>query len=185
VQCHIKSFILTSFPKINTSRPRYLFVFAKRTQGNSVTAGDLLNNKFLTDYIAHYFGYKLLTDVRTSPAYWESKTKQIFAMIRQEGIPCLFITLSPAEARWPELLVVLKKVLGGKVISEEEASNLCNEEKAYLIRKDPVTCARYFDYRLRTVFSLLFKPYNLKDFTWRIEFQHRGKLLYNTHIMLH
>jgi len=96
-------------------------------------------------------------------------------MIRQEGIPSLFITLSPAEAHWPELLVILKKVLDGKVITEEEASNLCYEEKAYLIRKDPVTCARYFDYRLRTAFSLLFKPkqgifspYKLKGFTWKI-----------------
>jgi len=155
----------------------------RKKKGKAATAGELLNNKFLTEYITHDYGYKLLKDVRTSPAYWESKTKQIFAMIRQEGIPSLFITLSPAEAHWPELLVILKEVLDGKRISEEEASNLCYEEKAYLIRKDPVTCARYFDYRLRTAFSLLFKPkqgiffpYKLKDFTWRIEFQHRGKL---------
>jgi len=102
-------------------------------------------------------------------------------MIRQLGIPTLFITLSAAEAHWPELLVILKKVQDGKNISEEEAANLSYEEKAYLIRQDPITCARYFDHRLRTAFSLLFKsktgifhPYILKDFTWRIEFQHRG-----------
>jgi len=91
-------------------------VCLRKKKGKSVTAGDLLNNKFLTDYIAHDFGYKLLKDVRTSPAYWESETKQIFAMVRQEGIPSLCITFYPAEAHWPELLVILKKVLDGKVI---------------------------------------------------------------------
>jgi len=164
-------------------------VCLRKKKGNSATAGQLLNDNFLSDYISHDFGYKLLKDVRTSPAYWESKTKQIFAMIRQEGIPSLFITLSPAEAHWSELLVILKKVLDDKIITEEEASNLCYEEKAYLIRKDPVTCARYFDYRLRTAFSILFKPqkgiffpFKLKDYTWRIEFQHRDKSVNSYHI---
>jgi len=153
----------------------------RKKKGKAATAGELLNKKFLTDFVTHDFGFKLLKDVRTSPAYWEGKTKQIFAMIRQLGIPTLFITLSAAEAHWPELLVILKKVLDGIDISEEQAANLSYEEKAYLIRQDPVTCSRYFDYRLRSAFNLLFKPsngifhpYKLKDYTWRIEFQHRG-----------
>lgn len=37
------------------------------------------------------------------------KGGHIMAMVRQLGIPTLFVTLSAAEARWPELLVILKK----------------------------------------------------------------------------
>jgi len=55
------------------------------------------------------------------------------------------------------------------------------EEKSKLIRSDPVTCARYFDHRLRLLKSCyltpqngLFQSNNLSDFFWRIEFQHRG-----------
>jgi len=68
------------------------------------------------------------------------------AMIRQIGLPTFFITLSAAETRWPELIVLLKRNVDRVEINEEEALNLQFREKARLIRTDPVTCARYFDY---------------------------------------
>jgi hypothetical protein len=91
--------------------------------------------------------------VRTSPAFWEQKLKNILAMIRQLGIPTLFLTLSAAESKWPELLVMLKSILDNKKITEEEAVAMCYEDKASLIRRDPVTCCRYFDYKLRQAFK--------------------------------
>ena len=55
------------------------------------------------------------------------------------------------------------------------------EAKADLIRRDPITCSRYFDYRLRQCnkYILLsttgvFKDHPILDFYTRIEFQHRG-----------
>jgi hypothetical protein len=82
-------------------------------------------------------------------SFWEQKPKNILAMIRELGIPTLFLTLSAAESKQPELLVMLKLILDKKKISESEALSLPYEEEASLIRRDPVTYCRYFDYKLR------------------------------------
>lgn len=70
-------------------------------------------------------------------------------MIRQLGIPSLFITLSAAETKWPELIVILKKLLDKEDIIEEQASELPSSEVYRLIQSDAPTCARYFDRRFR------------------------------------
>jgi hypothetical protein len=154
----------------------------RKKKGERPTAAEMLNPKTIEKLISHDQGFRMLKDIRLSPAFWEDKTKQTFAMIRQLGIPTLFLTLSAAESRWPELLVILKEVLDGVSITEDDAMKLPYLEKADLIRRDPVTCSRYFDYRLRSAVNILFKkhtgifsPYILKDHFWRIEFQHRGK----------
>jgi len=102
------------------------------------------------------------------------------AMIRQFGLPTFFITLSAAETRWPKLIVLLKRNVDRVEINEEEALNLQFREKARLIRTDPVTCARYSDYRYREVLKLMKKPGRIfgRNFVttnyWRVEFQQRG-----------
>jgi len=73
--------------------------------------------------ISHDDGYRILKDTRTSPAHWEDK-KKVMAMIRQFGLPTVFITLSAAETRWPELIVLLKRNVDRVEITEEEALNL-------------------------------------------------------------
>ena len=109
-------------------------------------------------------------------------------MIRQLDTPTLFVTLSAAETKWPELLVILKKVVNGVDISEEEADNLPQEEKARLIQSDPVTCARYFDKRIRILKNTWKSPhgpfgsFGIKNYYFRIEFQHRGSP--HAHMML-
>jgi hypothetical protein len=161
---------------------RAISMCLRKKKGEKTTAAELLNPTSIEKLICHDHGFRLLKEVRTSPAYWEGKTKQTFAMIRQLGVPTLFLTLSAAESRWCELLVILKQVLDGVTITEVEASLMPYQKKADLIRRDPVTCSRYFDYRLRNAFNILFKrktgifsPYTLVDHYWRIEFQHRGK----------
>ena len=47
---------------------------------------------------------KRFKNVRSSPPYFESKKKELMAMIRQLGIPTLFISLSAAHTKWTELL---------------------------------------------------------------------------------
>ena len=124
--------------------------------------------------------YKVLAQDRTSPSYWQGRMKDLMAMIRQLGIPTFFLTLSSAETHWNELLVILAKILDQRVITETEASDLSYTEKCDLIRRDPITCARYFDRRFRELFKLLqsdcgpFENYRLVDFHIRVEFQQRG-----------
>lgn len=67
-------------------------------------------------------------------------------MVRQLGTCTFFITLSAAETRWPELLSLLHGILYNEIISENNLLNMPFAERAKLIRLDPVTCLRHFDY---------------------------------------
>ena len=51
-------------------------------------------------------------------------------MIRQLGCPTLFLTLSAAETKWSELIVILTQLLENKVITLEEAENMNYEKNA-------------------------------------------------------
>jgi hypothetical protein len=102
-------------------------------------------------------------------------------MIRQLGCPTIFITLSADETKWPELLVILTRNVRNLIITESEANQLKFEAKAELIRKDPVTCAIYFDHRMNQLICKIFKKpdgpfkgHDVEDFYYRVEFQHRG-----------
>ncbi|RWS10742.1 uncharacterized protein B4U79_00026 [Dinothrombium tinctorium] len=95
-------------------------------------------------------------DRRSSPSFWERKKKEVFAMIRQLGHPTLFMTFSAAETKWPELIIILSKILDEKILDERQAIEHPFQEKARLIRSDPVTCARYFDHRFRNLLNCYF-----------------------------
>jgi len=79
------------------------------------------------------------------------------AMIRQFDLPTFFTTLSTAEIRWPELIVLLKRKVD-RVEINVETFNLQYMEKGRLIWTDPVTCAKNFDYKYREVLKLMKKP---------------------------
>ena len=124
---------------------------------------------------------RFLSDIRTSPEYWFKKKKEVFAMIRQFGVPTFFVTLSPAELEWPELLTVLMKTVYGKDITHENAENLTKNEKIDLMSKDPITCSRYFHNRMSSISAYIlnkingpFSAHPITDWYWRIEFQNRG-----------
>ena len=122
----------------------------------------------------------VLVGDRSSPSFWQLKMKELMAMIRQIGKPDLFLTLSAAETRWNELLVILVRNLKNEVITEDQAKTMSFEEKCDLIRKDPVTCARYFDHRVRQLFKIIrsqngpFGIYRVRETYIRVEFQSRG-----------
>ncbi|KAM8702289.1 hypothetical protein ACLKA7_007631 [Drosophila subpalustris] len=149
----------------------------KRSASSAITAANVLNEEFMGNLICHDEGYRDLRDIRSSPAHWEEEKKKVMAIIRQFGLPTFFITLSVAETKWTELLVLLKRNVDRIEISEETASAMQFTEKARLIRTDPVTCARYFDYRYREVLKLMKKPGGVfglnyvEKYYWRVEFQ--------------
>lgn len=49
----------------------------------------------------------ILRRQRNSEAYWVERRKEVYAMIRQFGPPTFFVTFSPSEIHWPELLRIL------------------------------------------------------------------------------
>ena len=154
-----------------------------------ITASQLLNDAFVSNLTSKDCAYKMFKHDRGSPAYFAQKKRDLFAMIRQLGPPSIFLTLSSAETRWLELLVILKKTVDNEIITESEANELTSHERRRLLRSDPVTAARYFRYKLKCIFKLLkkskhciFGKYYVKDFYIRTEFQFRGSP--HVHIIL-
>ncbi|XP_061399099.1 uncharacterized protein LOC133334797 [Musca vetustissima] len=174
--------ILYSYKKLEllTIKSAMSIALRKHTRSGNVTARNALDDSYMNSLIQHDDGYRILKGIRTSPAHWEGEKKKAVAMIRQFGLPTFFITLSAAETKWLELLVILSKTVDNIDISEDDASNLSFSEKARLIRSDAITCSRYFDFRFRQLFSLfkmndgIFDEHFVEKYYWRVEFQQRG-----------
>ena len=152
----------------------------KTKNTKNITAAKMLNRDYVNGLIHSDDAFTFLRCDRSSPAFWELKKKEVMAMIRQLGCATIFLTLSAAETKWSELLVILTQVLENKVITLEEAENISYEKRCDLIRNDPVTCVRYFEHRLKYLWEILsapcglFRGYELEDKYVRVEFQARG-----------
>lgn len=151
------------------------------TDGTPLTAKDMSNEDYITNLLNKDQAFKTFSGIRSSSEYWKNQKKNSLAMIRQLGVPTLFVTVSAAETKWNELLCILKKVIDDDVMTEEEAEQLTYDEKARLLQSDPITTARYFDHRFRELKKTWmdkegpFAGYIINEYFFRVEFQHRGK----------
>ena len=154
--------------------------FRKTKNTQNVTVAQMLTRDYVNGLIHGDDAFTFLRCDRSSPAFWELKKKEVMAMIRQLGCPTIFLTLSEAETKWSELIVILAQVLENKVITLEEAEDISYDNKCNLIRNDPVTCVRYFEHRLKCLWEILsapcgpFQGYELQDKYVRVEFKVRG-----------
>ena len=147
-------------------------------RGQRVTAGDLKDPTRLSELIQRDKAYKLLKQVRGTPAYWQKVHYDVLAMIRQLGIPTWFLTLSAAEMKWPEVIQIIARQYG-EILSDEAVCNMTWEDKTTWLKRNPVTAARHFQYRLdqfwKTFITSKTKPVGeVIDYMIRIEFQARG-----------
>ena len=150
-----------------------------KKRGKKITAAEARDSNYLDKLVNLDEGYYIFRQLRNSPAYLETRKKDIFAMIRQLSLPTWFMSLSAADTRWTDLLKMLAKLNDGIEYSEKELEHLTWQEKTKLVQKDPVTCSRYFDHRvqefLNTVLKSSCEPIGkLLDFFYRVEFQQRG-----------
>ena len=118
---------------------------------------------------------RFLQPIRGTPSYWQSAQKDLFAMLRQLGIPTWFCSFSAAEFRWADIINAILKQQEDK----RQAENLDWTEKSKVLRSNPVTVARMFDHRfhifLRNVILSPAKPIGqVIDYFYRVEFQQRG-----------
>jgi hypothetical protein len=150
-----------------------------KLKGRKVTVQDVLSDDSVNQILKLNEGYKVLRTLRGSPPYWERAKKDIFAMIRQLGIPTWFCSFSSAEIKWLPLLHCLGILTDKKDYSQTGLLNMPWATKCRLIRSDPVTCSRYFDHKVQRFLSnVLFSKAqpigNIKDYFYRVEFQQRG-----------
>ncbi|KAJ8049090.1 ATP-dependent DNA helicase pfh1 [Holothuria leucospilota] len=151
----------------------------KKTGGKKLTAEIFKNMESVQEMLSLDEGFRVFRTVRGSPPYWEKTKKELFAMIRQLGIPTWFMSFSAAETRWLHLLRILGRTVHNKEYSDAEILNMTWHEKSELIQSDPVTCARHFDYMIRRFINdVLLSSYHpvgqIVDHFYRVEFQQRG-----------
>lgn len=94
-----------------------------------------------------------LRSIPNSMEYWDSRKKDLFAIIRQLDTPHAFLTISANETRWPKLLRTLHRLsdkyknVDSNVSLNEVLDKFDGFQRAHLVAEDPVVCAAYF-YRL-------------------------------------
>ncbi|XP_062600922.1 uncharacterized protein LOC134262538 [Saccostrea cucullata] len=141
----------------------------------AVTSEMLQNPDVLSKLFKNDEALRFMQPIRGTPAYWSATQKDLFAMLRQLGIPTWFCSFSAAEFRWNEII--------GSILHHENdsrsPSDLDWSEKSEILRSNPVTVARMFEYRFHmfqtNVILSPSKPIgNVIDYFVRVEFQQRG-----------
>ena len=147
----------------------------KTKEGRRITADMLQDREQLTQIVKSDTGYRHFESLRGSPAYWKKTMNDLFAMIRQLGLPTFFVTFSSGElsTRWPEVVKLIERQKGNDCDKPEF------EERCEILRSNPVLAVKHFDYRVQEFFKQVIKSPdqplgNVIDYFIRLEFQQRG-----------
>ena len=95
-----------------------------KKRGKKITAAEARDSNYLNKLVNLDEGYYIFRQLRNSPAYLETRKKDIFAMIRQLSLPTWFMSLSVADTRWTDLLKMLAKLNDGIEYSKKELEHL-------------------------------------------------------------
>jgi len=68
--------------------------------------------------------------------------REALAMVKQLGIPKLFMTLSCAHLRWPELFQILARIQGNDLTDKQVDSLSCNE-RCRMLNVNPVVVTKH------------------------------------------
>ncbi len=175
------SHIFFAFRKEQLLRISSSLAICLRKSSKNISVQDLINDKTINELKSKNEAYDFLRCERVSPVYWEKRKKEVMAMVRQIGCPTFFITLTSNQLEWMPLLKSLIKTQKTRDITEDEISKLTKSEKRDLISNDPVTCARYWDYRFHRLLNVFKKKgviysdnHVVVDDYYRIEIQFKG-----------
>ena len=149
------------------------------SDGKEITASMLRDHEQVKRIIQRDEGYRFLTHIRGTPAYWEKSKRDLFAMIRQLGIPTFFVTFSAADRRWIEIDNAILISQGKRPMNEEQHKNMTWEQHCDIIMSNPVAAARMFQQRVYTfINNVIMSEANpigkVQDYYYRTEFQQRG-----------
>ncbi|XP_062571568.1 uncharacterized protein LOC134233602 [Saccostrea cucullata] len=149
--------------------------FSKMGNEKIVTSSMVQDPEILSRLLKNDEAVRFMQPIRGTPAYWSSAQKDLFAMLRQLGIPTWFCSFSAAEHRWNDAVRTILRQQN----DERDPCMLDWSEKNETLRKNPVTVARMFEHRFH-VFQgdVIFSPSEpigkVVDFFQRVEFQQRG-----------
>ena len=142
------------------------------------TASQARDQTVLSQFVRKDKAYSFMKNIRGSPPYYQRTFYDLLAMICQLGTPTWFFTLSAADLKWPDVIQAISKQYDVHYTDDEVAA-LSFVDKSNWLKRNPVTAARHFHYRL-TAFFQTFLKFTAKllgeivDYAIRIEFQARG-----------
>ena len=147
------------------------------SNGREITASMLTDHDVVKKLIKRDQGYKFLKQVRGTPAFWEKSKKDLFAMIRQLGIPTFFITFSAGDRRWSEITNAILEHFSQ--MTQEEHESMTWEEHCRIIMENPVIATIMFYNRVKSfIKDVIRSPANpigkIVDYYYRTEFHQRG-----------
>ena len=150
----------------------------RQKPAQQITASQVKDKSFMSDNVRTDKAYRFLKNVRGSPPYYQRTFYDLLAMIRQLGTPTWFFTLSAADMKWPDMIQIIARQYGVSY-SDDDIAALSFDEKSNWLRRNPVTAARHFQYRLNSFFQDVLKSKakplgEIVDYAIRVEFQSRG-----------
>ena len=114
-----------------------------------------LSNLDKADLVRYNQGYKAFKKLRGSAPYYEDAKKNVMALIRQNGCPTIFLTLSCTEFDWPELLKEVAETVYRRKILIKEIEEMSDKEKRKLISENHVQTTLHFQKRVEKLFSIV------------------------------
>ena len=102
--------------------------------GHKITARQLWNPAVVEQLVRNEQAYKLLKNVRGSPAYWQDLLYDVLAMLWM--LTTWFLTLSADDLHWPEMIQVVA-VQFGKILTQKDVLKCALKTEANTYAKIP------------------------------------------------
>ena len=128
----------------------------RQKPGRDFTAQQANDQSIISQCLCKDKAYRFMKNVRGSPPYYQKTFYELLAMIRQLETPTWFFTLSADDMKWPDVIQTIARPYG-VIYTDEEVAALSFEDKSNWIRRNPVTAARHYQYRLNTFFQEFLK----------------------------
>ena len=143
---------------------------------------ETLKNIKQQDLSRYNRSFEVFKTMRGTSMYYEEAKKNVMAILRQNGSPSLFVTLSCAEYSWNSLLKEIFETVKNRETTEEEIENLSVQEKNKLISENVVQSTLHFQKRIEKELNLMTHNKFLSNemdlcvssYYYRVEFQQRG-----------
>ena len=108
----------------------------------------------------------------------------VLAMIWQLGLPTWFLTLSAAGMQWPDVIQTIARQYG-TIFTDKDSMSF--KEISKWLRKNPVTAAWHFHYRLNCFFQMFIKSkaHPVGELPWTMLFEEIDLCMSNSNLMIH
>ena len=118
-------------------------------------------------------------NIRGTPQYMYNMRLDVFAKNRNFNVYTFFVTFTPAETHWIEMVQIVARQFGVNLTTEDVEKMTTAERKTWL-KRNPVTVVRHTDYKYRimmgsTVMMSGLNPIGkILNFDSKREFQQKG-----------